>query len=182
MSLYVTLTSGRSIQSEEPGNSEFNDKDVTTYRIEKTEKQKIEKMAIIVDALEKLEVLDPNQKNCYTVDKIVKTLDTDGGGTHKVGIYLYIKEANSKDSLKSLEDSSLSEQSSTNSTSGLSSNSSSLSDSSGSGEGSCENLTGTPINLSRGSAKPNKGSNKVSSANSRTAGDASKTKHSKSNL
>ena len=182
ISLYVTMTLGRSIQSEETSkNSEFDNNkqlDVTTYHIGKTDKEKIHKMATIVDALEKLGVLDTSQKNCYTVEKIVKSLQTEGDATYRVGIYLYIKEVNNnnnKDSSTSLQGDSLSKQSSSNSSSELSSNSSLSSSSSDSDEGNCENLTGTPINSDGGSVKT--GTGKISSSNSRTGDDASKTKH-----
>ena len=184
ISLYVTMTLGRSIQSEETSkNSEFDDNkqlDVSTYHTGKTDKEKIHKMATIVDALEKLGVLDTSQKNCYTVEKIVKSLHTEGDATYRVGIYLYIKEANNnnnKDSSSSPQGDSLSKQSSSNSSSELSSKSSLLSSSSDSNEGNCENLTGTPINSDGGSMKTGTGAGKISSSNSRTGDDASKTKH-----
>ena len=187
ISLYVTMTLGRSIQSEETSkNSEFDDNndnkqlDVSTYHTGKTDKEKIHKMATIVDALEKLGVLDTSQKNCYTVEKIVKSLHTEGDATYRVGIYLYIKEANNnnnKDSSSSPQGDSLSKQSSSNSSSELSSKSSLLSSSSDSNEGNCENLTGTPINSDGGSMKTGTGPGKISSSNSRTGDDASKTKH-----
>ena len=47
---------------------------MSTYHIGNSDKGKIQQMATIVDSLEKLGVLDPSQKNCYTVDKIVKSL------------------------------------------------------------------------------------------------------------
>ena len=182
ISLHVTMTLGRSIQSEETSkNSEFDDNkqlDVSTYHIGKTDKEKIQKMATIVDALEKLGVLDPSQKNCYTVEKIVKSLQTEEDATYKVGIYLYIKETNNKNNkdASSPQGDSLSKQSSSNSSSELSSNNSLLSSSSDSDEGNCENLTGTPINSDGGSMKTGKGAGKISSSNSRTGEDASRTK------
>ena len=177
MSLSTTMTLGRSIQSEEPSkNSEFDDNkqlDVSTFHIGKTDKEKIQKIATIVDAFEKLGVLDPNLKNCYTVEKIVKYLQTEDESTYKVGIYLKIKETNNKNNKDDSKSDSLPKQSSSNSSSELSSNNTSSSDSDG---GNCENLTGTSINSGGGSVKPDTSVGKISSPNSRTGDDASKSK------
>ena len=141
-------------------------------------------MATIVEALEKLGILDPSGKNCYTVDKIVKSLQTESEKTFGVGIYLNIKEYNTDDSSNEKDTSivdvkdSLAKQSSSNSSAERSSNSSdstvSSSDSySGSmAEEGCENISGTAIKLNGVSSKTNKISSKLSSAGSRTGDDA----------
>ena len=136
ISLYVTLTFGRSVQSvkssENPGLNELNNEavNVYTYHIGNSDKGKIQQMETIVDSLEKLGVLDPTQKNCYTVDKIVKSLQMEGDSTYRVGIYFYIKESNNdkdnkqKDTSLSPQEQSSSRDFSSNSSSELSSSSS----------------------------------------------------------
>ena len=169
----MTLTFGRSVYSEEvKDNPTANDLDlgntavdVSTYRITKSDKEKIQQMATIVESLEKLGILDPSQKHCYTVDKIVKSLQKEDSN-YRVGIYFYIKESNNnKENSNSQQDTSpTSKDSSSNSSSVLSSSSSSNST-----EG-CESLAGTSVKS--GSSSSGSGS-QVNSANSRTGGDTS---------
>ncbi len=188
ISTHVTWTWGRSIQSaaQENSNSEFPDGtavDVSTYHIGPQEPDKVQEMAVVINSLENLGVLDSNKENCYSVDKIVKSLhkQEDKENTYMVGIYLYIKELNNNEQTVESKDSSVKHSSLQSSTEVASSSSNdSLVDSGSQDE--CGNLTGTAVKLNTDSRKGGQGQGstvKVSSANSRTGSDSSTSKQPK---
>ena len=65
-----------------------------TYTFSMSNKDKLKDMAIIIESLEKLGVLGSSEKDCYSMDKIVKSKERIKGSedTWKVGIHIYVRE------------------------------------------------------------------------------------------
>ncbi len=65
-----------------------------TFTFSLSDKDKLKRMAVIVESLEELGVLDSTRQDCYSVDKIEKSkeLAQENKDIWKIGIYIYVKE------------------------------------------------------------------------------------------
>ncbi len=65
-----------------------------TFTFSLSDKDKLKRMAVIVESLEELGVLDSTRQDCYSVDKIEKSkeLAEESQDIWKIGIYIYVKE------------------------------------------------------------------------------------------
>ena len=68
-----------------------------TYDITADDETQVQHIALLIDTLENLSILDPNTKHCYTLDKIVKTTQPINDKTWRIGIHLHVAEISPTD-------------------------------------------------------------------------------------